>query len=201
MEKNELKTKEDEMHDLLMQSFIEKLEGMELLLHAALDQRPQVDLSPILNEILGLKKEIVSSYSKPGIDKNLLIEINQNLSKLQHRLSTLENNKIAYKHVLHKGIWISIGLSLAIILLIVGWSNTYTRLRVYKENDIKYRYLKVFANDGFLKQLVKIDSLYRIDNDGFFQKVSTAESELGVIADSISLSVHRIQKNRNKSRN
>lgn len=187
MEHRELTPKNDDSQNLLMEAFIEKLEGMEILLHAALDERPAVDLSPILNEITSSKKEILASYSKLLLDSKILNEFNQNFKQLQHQLTGLSNAKIEYRHKLHKGIWISVGLALIVVVLASGWINTYRSLNQFRENDIKYRYLKARGNRSVVLLCRQTDSLYDKNEDGFINSVNSAEGTLMKIADSLRL--------------
>jgi hypothetical protein len=198
MEKDELKIKDDDMQHLLMQSIVEKFEGVELLLHAALDHRPQIDHSAITNAITSLKKEILEALL---LDRNVVNELNQNMAKLQQQISAIKDNKIEYRHVLHKGVWLSVGLAFTVLLFAGGWMHTYDKLSWYSENSIKYRYLRAFGNEGVAKLTHRIDSLYEIDNDNFRNNVVSEEKRIQVITDSVRLIAQKTEKNKSKSRN
>lgn len=198
MEKNELKVRDDDMQHLLMQSIVEKFEGLELLLHAALDHKPQIDYSAIINEITGLKKEILATHL---LDRNVVKELNQNIATLQQEISATKHNRIEYKHILHKGIWLSVGLTFVTLLLAAGWMRTYDKLSWYNANSIKYRYLRVFGNEGVIKLTHRIDSLYDIDNDNFRNNVVSEEKQLQLITDSVRLTGQKTRKSKSKIRN
>jgi len=198
MDKNELKIREDDTQHLLMQSVVERFEGMELLLHAALDQRSQIDYSAITNEIASLKKEILAKFL---LDRNVVKELSQNIARLQGEISAIKDNKIEHKHVLHKGVWLSVGLALITLLFAGGWMRTYDRLSWYNENSIKYRYLRAFGNEGVVKLTYRIDSLFNIDNDNFRNKVVSAEKQLQLLTDSVRLTLQKTGKSKPKNRN
>ncbi|NCI45017.1 hypothetical protein [Sediminibacterium soli] len=187
MDNHELKVNSEDMSQLLMQSIVDKLEGMELLLHAALGQKPAIDLSVITREIAAFKREVQEERLKHVPDRNKLDTLNQNLVNLDQRLSALKDIKVEYKHTLHKGIWISATLALLASLLIVGWVNTYSNLSRYRENDIKYRYLKAYGSNRIMQICGQIDSLYKKDPDGFTGNTIAAEQELLRVADSVCL--------------
>lgn len=177
----------EDMQHLLMQTIIEKLEAQELLLHAFISQKSQVDLSPIIKEITAGRKEIQAIYLKLSGDRNLYVELNQNLIKTQQQLSAPRDSKVEYKHQLHKGVWISVGLAFIVLLLAWGWINTFVRLEQYKEGSIKYRYLKAIGNQWVLNLCSQTDNLYNMDKEGFTTDAVLAENRLLKMADSIRL--------------
>jgi hypothetical protein len=199
MDKAEIKLKDDDMQNLLMQSIVERLEGLELLLHASLGQKSRVDQAAIINELTTLKREIQASYSKLLLDRNAVHDLKQSLTKLEHQLSVPRDSKIEYKHILHKGIWFSAVMTLVVLLVVGGWMSTYDKLNWYKEGSIKYRYLKAFGNEGVIKFSMRTDSLYNLDNGSFYKKVVSAEQKLQSRADSLHLAVEKTKWRKNNN--
>ncbi len=85
------------------------------------------------------------------------------------------NKQIEHKHHLHKGLFISLILTLFCILLSFGWYKSYDASKQLKANDIKYRALKVVGNKPLLKLLYHTDSLYSLNSDSFEMKIKVAE--------------------------
>lgn len=191
MDNREPKELREEMLQLLMQSVVDKLEGMEMLLHAALDQKSTIDLSPIIREIASLKKELLPDPARYTNVKNAIEQLSQSVVNLDQKLSVQRDAKIEYKHVLHKGIWLSSGLALLSLLLIAGWVNTNNKLADYKENDIKYRYLKVIGNKWVRQLCEQTDDLYTKDAGAFTGDAVAAEKQLARMADFIRLAVEK----------
>ncbi len=201
MEKRELKVTDDNIQNLLMQSIVERVEGMELLLHAALDQKQQVDYSAITSEIASFKKEILANFSKLLLDINMVKELNQNIAKLQQEISVHKEFKIEHKHVLHKGIWLFVGLTFLLLLFTVGWMRKYDKLNSYKEDSVKYRYLKAFGNESAIRLSHRIDSLYNVDSGNFWNMVVKEEKQLKLMTDSVRLTAPKSGKSKLKKRN
>ncbi|MEO8173578.1 MAG: hypothetical protein ABI581_10865 [Sediminibacterium sp.] len=167
------------MSDILLESIVEKLEGIEVFLKAINTGSPQpVDLTPILSEISALKKDPADLPGKLSLHAKKLAELEVNMASLLQQLKLPLNNKIEHKHHLHKGIWLSAGLFLVLVFLIWGWLNTYSKLEQYEGNDIKYRYFKVYGNQALIKFCGQIDGLYLKDKSGFRDSIEQEEQRL-----------------------
>ncbi len=68
--------------------------------------------------------------------------------------------EVVHHHNATKSMWIAAVLFLMVCLLSTAWYLTNSRLKVYKANDTKYRYLKLHASKGLSKVLYFIDSIY-----------------------------------------
>ncbi|MEO8172581.1 MAG: hypothetical protein ABI581_05845 [Sediminibacterium sp.] len=194
MDKKEQKISEVDARDLLMQSVVEKLEGMELLLQILANQKSQVDLSAITGEIAAFKKDILAKYLKSSLVGTMFTELNQNLVKLQQQLLIPRDYKIEHKHHFHKGVWLNVGLSVIVLLLVWGWMDSYASKKKFEENSIKYRFLKVLGNKSVLKLCAQTDSLYNRGEDQFSDLVDQAEQRRFSTADSIRLAGEKKEK-------
>ena len=87
------------MSEILLQTIVEKLEAIELLLKQDKRNKDEEVSKMILNEI----KKVSTS---PIIDKidELKLSVDKCSKILEHRAT----NQITYKHHLHKGIWIAV---------------------------------------------------------------------------------------------
>jgi len=167
------------MSEILLESIVEKLEGIEVFLKAINTGSSQpVDLTPILSEISALKKDLGDLPDKLSLHTKKLTELEVNMASLLQQLKLPLNNKIEHKHHLHKGIWLSAGLFLVLVFLIWGWLNTHSKLELYEANEIKYRYFKVYGNRALIKFCGQIDSVYLKDKSGFRDSVEQKEQRL-----------------------
>jgi hypothetical protein len=97
---------------------------------------------------------------------------------LQEQLQRPANTQVEHKHHLHKGVWVSVGLFVTCFLLAWGWISTYQSSEILRANDIKYRYLKISANNNVRKLCYYTDSLYQKDGAGFSSNVDKTEQRL-----------------------
>lgn len=82
---------------------------------------------------------------------------------------------VEHKHHLHKGVWISAGLIIITILLSWQWLVQIGEKEQFRENDIKYRFLKAYG-DRTVRQLChRADSIYVARKDDFEEKVLSEE--------------------------
>lgn len=168
------------MSELLMQTIVEKLEGIELFLKATDGNKSQpVDLAPMVNEINTLKKELPTLLARHSPDAKKLEELTRSIDRLQQQIQAMPNtSRVEHRHHFHKAIWISVSLFLIGFFLAWGWMNTYSQLERYEAADIKYRYLKVFGTQALNKLTTRVDSLYQKDNPGFRNSVEQEEQHL-----------------------
>ncbi len=86
------------------------------------------------------------------------------------------NKRIEHKHYLHKGLLVSLILTLLCLLLTIGWYKSYDSSKQLRANDIKYRALKVVGDKSLLKLLHHTDSLYLLNRDSFEMNLDAAEN-------------------------
>lgn len=120
-------------------------------------------------------KSLIKSNRIPEKDIN---QLNANLNAAIGYLSQPVVNKVEHHHHVPKIIIISAILFIVVCLLIVGWFNTYQRLEQYKENDTKYRFLKVQHNIPLLNLLSTTDSLYKVQSNMREQVIRREDSIL-----------------------
>ncbi len=77
-----------------------------------------------------------------------------------NKLAEPVKSNVTHQHQLHKGIWISVGLSVAVIMLLMGWISSCNSKKQCEANDIKYRAIKGTAGKELSKVFYKMDSLY-----------------------------------------
>lgn len=183
------------MNEILLQSIVEKLEAIELLLKAESGGKTEPETDKQITEQLNvLSKEFklmpIRFTEITAQIRSLAISIDHNTKQEAQPALT----RVEHKHHLHKGIWLSVGLSVISILLLWGWLNTYKFAESLSVNDIKYRYLKIAGNKFVQKICFQTDSLYEIDKEGFKIKVEQAEENLLNHGELIHTADERIKK-------
>ncbi|WP_207511069.1 hypothetical protein [Longitalea luteola] len=119
-------------------------------------------------EILEIKKEVLDAkiiLKQISFPTTEMRELSSNLREGVTLLKQPVENKVTHHHYLSNYIYILFGTILCLCLAGIGWYNTWDKLNVFKENDIKYRFLRV-QNNNYLRQLLKYtDSLYLYQPD------------------------------------
>ncbi len=141
-------------------------------------QNDFVSISDRLNtfeKLLKEQKQIIGSISTKPVEEVITREM---LQLKNFTASKNSNKRIEHKHHLHKGLFISLLLTVLCILLSFGWYKSYNASKQLKASDIKYRALKVVGNKSLLKLLHYTDSLYFINCDSFELKVNSGEKKL-----------------------
>ena len=149
------------MDELLLQTVVEKLEDIELLIKQNNQNKTGEELKKISDEIKNLSSRTISPER--------INELIKSLNNCNNKLNQPVQNTIEYRHHLHKSIWIAIAFFIANIFLIYGWINSHNNAKQFRANDYKYRALKTMEDETMNKVLSNIDSLYKINPD-FFEK-------------------------------
>ena len=167
------------MSEILLESIVEKLEGLEIALLKK-DDTKQDDASSLLllKEVKAMQSgiaKLVSSYS----------ETNEQIQKLSGSIALLKassaapaQEKVSHMHHLHKGLWVAAALFILTICFLYGWIMSSIAKEKQKVNDILYRYLKVNASNESLKNLYHLDSLYNANPSTFLDHVQQQEENL-----------------------
>jgi len=113
-------------------------------------------ISVVIKEI-GEVKRMVSGVSIPRKDLHLL---NTSLNTTIGYLSQPMASKVEHHHHFPRILIICAILFVVICIVITGWVFTYQNLGQYKENDTKYRFLKIQSNKPLQNFLFETDSLY-----------------------------------------
>lgn len=137
--------------------------------HKIMDLEKQISGIPNISQaISGVIKgieELKQIANINTIPENDLRQLNANLNKAIGYLSQPVVNKVEHHHHVPKIVIISAILLAVICLMIAGWYNTYQHLEQYRENDTKYRFLKVQHNKPLQNLLFKTDSIYKFQSD------------------------------------
>ncbi len=133
----------------------------------------------IIDRISAFEKLLKEQKQHPGTTINTKSVEEVIYNKFQHLENFIAaktlNKRIEHKHHLHKGLFISVILTVLCIFLSFGCYKSYDTIKQLKANDIKYRALKVVGNKSLLELLHHTDSLYSINSDSFELKVKAGE--------------------------
>ena len=158
------------MTELLLQTIVEKLEAMELLLHH--DNASKGD------DVLKKVAEEITKIYPTGLSIDKINELKVSVDACYKKLECPIQNRIDHKHHLHRGVWIAFFLFFASIFCLWQWMNTINDKKQFEANDIKYRALKVTADKALIKLLCHTDSLYNLDPTHMEQWVVQEEERL-----------------------
>jgi|KBSMisStaDraftv2_1062788.scaffolds.fasta_scaffold10062_2 hypothetical protein len=158
------------MSEVLLQTIIEKLEAMELLLKQYKSNKDEEVLKTMLQEI---KKISTSSINIDKID-----ELKLSIERCSKALEHTSTNQIIYKHYLHKGIGIAATLFFVSTFFLCEWMNTTNEKKQFEANDIKYRALKISGDKTLLNILYQTDSFYNVHADWMRKYVTREEDRL-----------------------
>ncbi len=164
------------MNQVLLETIIEKLEGLEISLLKNTLCKDSEEQQELLKEIRSYQSAIAPIFHQIKTANEKINELTKNVAEINFSSVNKASGHIHHKHHLHNGMWIAIILFITSVFLLYGWINSYTRRSVSEANDIKYRYLKVNGNKVLLKVLYRTDSLYNL-NKQFFVKVVTEKED------------------------
>lgn len=149
----------------------EKIAGLEERLKSIPDHAGEfVQVKNDLTEI----KAIVKRISFPTEEVR---ELSVNLNASVEILKQPVQNEVRHHHHISKLLWVAIGLLFLTCLFFMLWYSRMEKLGRYKENDTKYRYLKLYDNKN-LRQLLDItDSLF-LANPGIRDSIIQREDQI-----------------------
>lgn len=142
---------------------IEKHDQTIIALEKRVDAIPDdsKELLVLQSEIVALKG-MISKISFPGQEVQ---QLNSNLRRNIDILSRPVINKVEHHHHFPKIAFATVGLFVLFMLTLMGWYNTFGDLKQFKENDTKYRFLKLQNNERLRRLLFVTDSLFTNQSD------------------------------------
>ena len=115
------------------------------------------ELLDLVNSHLG---ELRSEVKKITFPEHEIRELTANIVTGIARLKQPIKTEILHHHYIPKIIFITASLFIIVTVILTGWYMTAEKLNQYKENDTKYRYLKLQDNRALWQLLDLTDSLY-----------------------------------------
>ena len=123
------------------------------------------DNSQYLIEVKSKMAELISMVTKISFPDKEVRQLALNLRTCIGLLSQPVVNKVEHHHHFPKIIYATAGLFIIICLVCTALFNTHGRLEQFKENDTKYRFLKLQNNEPLRRLLFVTDSLFRNQSD------------------------------------
>ncbi len=166
------------MSEVLLQSIVEKLEAIEISLLKDNNPLKEDAIQSLLQEVKSSQSQLTKFPLQFEKSTEKIDELLKKTSALNFRLGNPVKEQIKYSHHLHKGIWIAITLFITCLLLANRWMSSYQSSKMFKANDIKYRYLKMRGNNTIFNFCKYTDSLYQKDEVKFSAGVEQGEQNL-----------------------
>lgn len=189
------------MIEVLLETVVAKLESQEKKLNQL--QNSLSDLRSLKDSVDAIHKALQIANAKI----NLISTHNKELSDLSFKLHATTENLVRMKEGkrsrnlnLHKAIWVAVALLIIITSLAVLLFQERSKVKNLLEADIKYRYLKVNANQSVKKLLKQSDSLYTYDPRVMEELIIQKEQGLAEMTESLQQSEQKEIKSKQPKR-
>lgn len=152
------------MNEVLFHTMIDKVDAHERKIEQLQEKIEQLpDYTETLRSIKSREDEILVGIQKIFFPEKEMRELSATMVTGVALMRQPVKQEIIHHHHVTKAIWIAAALFLIVCLLSTALYVTADKLKLYKANDTKYRYLKLEANPGLNKWLGLIDSLYIVN--------------------------------------
>lgn len=127
----------------------------------------------VKNDLIEIKA-IVKRISFPTEEvRELSVNLNASVELLKQPVQT----EVLHHHHIPKLLWIAIGLLFLTCHFFMLWYSTVEKLDGFKDNDTKYRYLKLYDNEN-LRQLLYITDSLCLANPGIRDSIIQREDQI-----------------------
>lgn len=177
------------MSNIVTEMIVEKLDQVILLLQVQKPATAGEENWTLLNrQIESIRQGITDQQLQGQKGAHKQDTILAAIAGLENHLKALPGKAtVEHKHHLHKGVWIAAGLLVITILLSWQWMVQVGEKKQFRENDIKYRYLKAYGDRKVTQLCHRTDSLYEARQDDFEEKVLSKEKMIQDWVDSVKL--------------
>jgi hypothetical protein len=164
------------MDPFVIDTIIEKIDSSESRLDeqgkelAEISKRVSAitDSSETFNSVAELVKKLqdrMNTFSWPVKEMTVL---SNRLAENSDLLEGSRKTKQAFFHTTGKSTLVVIGLLMGIIILVIGWVNSSSKLDLYRKHDIMWRYTRLTNHSANLEYLQSVEKLY-LDHPAQFQ--------------------------------
>jgi len=161
------------MNEVLIGSLIDKVDSQERKIGVQENQinelREKANHIPDNPEAVGQFKTVVeglrTDIKKLSFPEKEMRQLSASLETTMLILKQPVKKEIIHHHHATKTIWIAAALFFIVCLISTGWYNTNKNLEMYKANDTKYRYLKLYGWPSLNRWLGQVDSSYILDEN------------------------------------
>lgn len=178
------------MSNIVTEIIVEKLDQVILLLQV---QKPatagEENWATLNRQLESIRQGITDQQLQAKKGANNLHTLLTAIAGLENQVKTLPGRAtVEHKHHLHKGVWMAAGLLVITILLSWQWLVQIGEKERFRENGLKYRYLKAYGDREIRQLCHRVDSIYVARKDDFEEKVLSEEKRQWDWADSMRLS-------------
>jgi hypothetical protein len=180
------------MDQLVIETIIEKVEAAETRLNIQGKELFEItkkvstvmDQADTIKTIANLMKKLQDNMYTITWPVREMAELSNQLARNNELLANPKKSKQVVFHTAGKLIWVISGLSIVIILLIIGLINSEGSLDQYRMNDMIWRYIKLSNGSQNLKYLQSVEGLYLTNPEKMKSLVENEELKLKQIAES-----------------
>jgi hypothetical protein len=180
------------MDQLVIETIIEKVEAIEIRTNTQGKEFSEITkMVSTMTDQFNTIKTISDQVKKLQDNMNNIIwpvrEMTEMSNRLAQNIELLANPKKTKQIIFHtagKLIWVIAGLSIGMILLIIGLINSESKVDQYRMNDIMWRYIKLSKNSQNLEYLQSVERLYLGHAEKMKSLVETEELKLKQKAES-----------------
>ena len=167
------------MNEVLLQTIVEKLEGLEIALLKQSQRSKDGESSNALATVVdSVQSELMKISSEFRTDSDRINNLSKEINSLRLNFVDPQQNQVKHIHHFHKHIWISLSLFIMFLFIGYGWLDCFIEKKQFEANDIQYRFWKANGNISLLKIIYHTDSLYHLDKANFTNKVLRQEQEI-----------------------
>jgi hypothetical protein len=171
------------MNDIIIETVVEKVNAHE---HRLNEQQKSVQTmnetistlksqSELVDKMIETINQLQAGLAKLNLPVSEMEKLKSTIALNNHLLQSPTQQKIIHVHTGGKMLWSLIGATVLIILLVIGWINTWGSLKQYRMHDMCWRYLKIHLETKQLQSLQNIERQYQQDPDEMTGKVEQQE--------------------------
>jgi uncharacterized phage infection (PIP) family protein YhgE len=161
------------MNDIIIETVVEKINAHENRLN---DQQKSAQAmnetistlkseSEQVHKMISTINELQAGLARLNLPVSEMEKLKSTIALNNHLLQNPTQQKIIHVHTGGKMLWSLIGATVLIILLVIGWINTWGSLKQYRMHDMCWRYLKIHLDTKQLQSLQNIERQYQQDAD------------------------------------
>lgn len=165
------------MDNPILQTLVEKVNALDKAIQEMKDSlgKQQDAISENRTYINQVEKDCKTIFQEISFPKEEMQELTYQLTIVANLLRLPPKKEVSHHHHINKGIWISVGLLVIVMVQFTLLSKAWSKKEGQEASDLKYRYLKLYADTGSQRLLFHVDSVYLQDKDEFKKNVMREE--------------------------
>ncbi|HWJ28876.1 MAG TPA: hypothetical protein VNS32_20195 [Flavisolibacter sp.] len=165
------------MDNPILQTLVEKVNALDKAIQEMKDSlgKQQDAISENRTYINQVEKDCKTIFQEISFPKEEMQELTYQLTIVANLLRLPPKKEVSHHHHINKGIWISVGLLVIVMVQFTLLSKAWSKKEGQEASDLKYRYLKLYADTGSQRLIFHVDSVYLQDKDEFKKNVMREE--------------------------